>query len=123
MYPRIIGITCGLLVCFGVAHAAEFSATLVKMVDGKLTLMNGVGKKKKEFTIAVDEKCVIVAAKYDKKTKKIEAGDAIVGGLKNPLFDKLDKEPVEAWVRTSAENDKVLELRLYQSTKAKKPKN
>jgi hypothetical protein len=62
----------------------------------------------------------VSVAKYDKKLKAIEAGDEVQGGLKNAIFAQLDKESVEAWVRTNKENDKILELRLFQSTKKKK---
>ena len=70
--------------------------------------------------LVADEKCRVVVAKYDKKTKTIEAGDEIAGGLKNPLFQKLDTEAIEAWIRTDAANEKILELRLFQSTKKKR---
>lgn len=104
------------------ANAEEFGGTLVKAADGKLTFVRGAGKTKKTHTLKVDEKCKVVAGKYDKKTKTIEAGDEIAGGLKNPLFEQLDKQPVEAWIRTNTDNDTILELRLYQSTTKKKPK-
>jgi hypothetical protein len=70
----------------------------------------------------VDEKCRIVAGRFDTKTKRIEAGEDIEGGLKNPLFEKLDADAVEAWIRTNADNSRILELRLYQSTAKKKVK-
>lgn len=79
-------------VFLGFLQADEFTATLVKVADGKVTFVRGAGKKKKE----------------------------VQGGLKNPIFEKLDKETLEALVRTNKENDKILELRLFQSTKKKK---
>jgi hypothetical protein len=95
---------------------------LIKVADGKLTYARGTGKKKKEFTLPVDEKCRIVAGRFDTKTKRIEAGEDIEGGLKNPLFEKLDADAVEAWISTNADNSRILELRLYQSTAKKKVK-
>src|SRR5262249_26852179 len=102
------------------ARADEYTGTLLKLADGKLTFSRGTTKKtKKEFTLAVDEKCRVVAGVYDAKTKTIQAGDEIAGGLENPIFEKLDKETVDAWIRTSSGNERILELRLYQSAKKK----
>lgn len=102
------------------AVAEEFIGTISKVEQNKITIVRGTGKKKKELTLTADEKCRVVAARYDIKAKRIEAGDEIAGGLKNALFSNLEKEPVEAWIRTTPENEKVLELRLFQSTKKKK---
>lgn len=110
------------LLLASVAQADEFTASLVKVADGKVTFSKGVGKKKKDYTLQADEKVRVVAAKYDPKTKRIEAGPEIAGGLANPLFEQLDKESVEAWIRTNVDNDRILELRLYQTTKKKKTK-
>lgn len=107
-------------VFLGFLQADEFTATLVKVADGKVTFVRGAGKKKKETTLPADENCKVFVAKYDKKLKAIEAGEEVQGGLKNPIFEKLDKETLEALVRTNKENDKILELRLFQSTKKKK---
>lgn len=100
--------------------AEEFIGTISKVEQNKITIVRGTGKKKKELTLTADEKCRVVVARYDIKAKRIEAGDEIAGGLKNALFSNLEKEPVEAWIRTTPENEKVLELRLFQSTKKKK---
>jgi hypothetical protein len=105
-----------------IAHADEYTAVLVKVADGKITFARGTGKKKKETTLPADAKCRVVLARYDAKAKRIEAGDELAGGLKNPLFEMLDKETVEAWVRTNADNDRILELRLFQTTVKKKTK-
>ncbi len=112
----------GFSFCVGIAQADEFTAVLVKAADGKVTFTRGTGKKKKEYTLPADAKCSVVLAKYDAKAKKINAGDEVEGGLKNPLFTRLDKETVEAWVRTNADNDRILELRLFQLAVKKKTK-
>jgi len=116
---RIACLTIPFL-CVAGAQADEFTATLIMVADGKITYSRGVGKKKKEYTLQADEKIKVVAAKYDAKAKRIEAGPEIEGGLKNALFVQLDKTTVEALVRTSADNERILELRLYQSTTKKK---
>lgn len=120
MYKQTLYGGLTFVVFLGIVQADEFAATLVKVADGKVTFVRGTGKKKKETTLPADENCKVSVAKYDKKAKIIDAGDEVVGGLKNPVFEKLDKASIEAWVRTSKENDKILELRIYQSTKKKK---
>ena len=122
MILRLLTAGICVVLCAGFVQADEFSATLVKVADGKITFTRGVGKKKKETTLPADEKCRVVGAKYNAKAKKIEAGDEIAGGLKNPLFEMLDKETVEAWIVTNAENDRIVELRLYKSPTKKKTK-
>ena len=119
MYLRALSAAILFLLAVGVAQADEFAATLVKVADGKITFSRGAGKKKKDYTLPADEKCRVVVAKYDAKTKKIEAGDAIADGLKNAIFDQLDKQAVEAWVCTNADNTVIVELRLFQLTKKK----
>lgn len=108
------------LLCLALARADEFTATIVKVGDGQVTLSRGKGKKKQVLTLLADEKCRVVVARYDEKTKTIEAGDEIAEGLKNIRFTQLDKEPLEAFVRTNVKNDRVLEMRLFQATKKKK---
>src|SRR5262245_40311075 len=105
-----------MLLAWGSAHADEFVATLLKVADGKVTFVRGTSKKKKEATLAADEKCRVFVAKYDAKAKRIEAGDEIADGLKNAIFVNLDKESFDAWIRTNSQNDKILEMRLFQST-------
>jgi len=120
MTCRFVASAALLLIGLSFAQADEFTGTLLKVADGKLTFSRGTGKKKKkEFTLPVDEKCRVVAGVYDAKTKMINAGDDIAGGLKNPIFENLDKESVDAWIRTTTQNDRILELRLFQSTKKK----
>lgn len=101
------------------ANADEFTATLVKVAEGKVTFARGAGKKKKETTLPADEKCRVVAAKYNAKTKTIEAGDEIPDGLKNARLQKLEEDTIDAWIRTNADN-RIVELRLFQSNKKKK---
>lgn len=117
---RSLLLTGWLFLAPGIVLADEFTGTLSKVEDNKVTFTQGTGKKKKTTTLIADEKCRVVVAKYDKKTKKIEAGDEINGGLKHPLFQKLDTDAVEAWIRTDAGNERILELRLFQSAKKRK---
>ncbi len=110
------------VVFMGVAQADEYSGTLIKVVDGKVVFSRGTGKKRQEFALAADAKCRVFTAKINKKLKKIEAGDEVDGGLANPIFRRLEKEAISAWIVTNEKNDTILEMRLYQSTTTKKTK-
>lgn len=110
-----------ILLGIGLAQADEFTAVLVKVNDGKVTFIRSGAKKKKDTTLPVDEKCKIVVAKHDPKLKRIEAGEELAGGLKNPIFEKLDQEPIGAMIRTNAENDRIVEMRVYAIPTKKKP--
>ncbi len=120
MKSRLLWAGCVLLMGLGFIQADEFTATLIKVADGKITYSRGGGKKKKEATLPAAENCQVFVAKYDKKAKTIDAGDELTGGLKNPIFSKLDKEAVDAWVRTNKANDTIVELRLFQKAKKNK---
>jgi hypothetical protein len=120
MLKQTLCTSVALFLFLGIVQADEFAATLIKVADGNVTFSRGIGKKKKELTLPAAQNCKVSVAKYDKKAKIIEAGDEVAGGLANPIFSQLDKESIEAWVRTNKENDKILELRIYKSTKKKK---
>lgn len=120
MKSRTLWAGCVFLVCLGFVQADEFTATLIKVADGKITFSRGGGKKKKDTTLPAAENCQVFVAKYDKKAKTIDAGDEVAGGLKNPIFSQLDKEAVEAWIRTNKANDTIVELRLFQKAKKNK---
>ena len=110
----------GFVFLVGVAHADEYSGTLVKVADGKVTFTRGTGKKKKEFSVPIAEKCRVFVAKYNSKTKTFEAGAEFEGGVSNPIFKHLEKESFESWIVTDAKNETIHELRLFQLTTKKK---
>lgn len=120
MARRTLTAGLGLFLSLVTARADEFTAAIVKVGEGKVTLTRGTGKKKQTLSLLADEKCRVVVARYDAKTKTIEGGDEIADGLKSARFTQLDTDPLEAWIRTDAKNERVLEMRLFQSTKKKK---
>ena len=120
MTARLCLAAASALFCIGTLCADEFTGTLVKIHDNKVTFSTGKGRKKKTTTLPADDKCLVTAAKYDAKTKKIEAGDTIPGGLKNARFEKIEPDTIDAWIRTDASNEKIVELRLFQSIAKKK---
>ena len=75
-----------ILVCFGVALAEEFRGTITKVDGNKITVLKGKKGDAKEVTLTVVENVKVSKGKFNKETKKLEAGDAIENGLKNELF-------------------------------------
>jgi len=65
----------------------------VKKVDGdKITVLKRgkKGDKGDEVTLTVAKDAKITKGKFNKETMKMEAGEAIEGGLKNEIFSKGD---------------------------------
>jgi hypothetical protein len=78
------------LVCLGLALGEEFRGTIKKVDGNKITVMKGKKGDAKEVTLTVVENCKVSKGKFNKETKKLEAGDPIENGLKNELFTKGD---------------------------------
>ncbi len=88
--------------------SAEFWGTIKKVDGNKLTVMKGYSKKKGEkredVTLIVAENVKVVKARFNKATKKIEAGDTIKNGLKNELFTYNELFIYkDAWITTNAD--------------------
>ena len=114
----IAGITV-LLVSFGVASADEFFATIKKVDGNKVTLNKGKkGEKVEDTTLTASEGVKVVKGKYNKDTKKAEAGEAIEGGLKS---DALVKGNVRAVVVTN-DAGQITEIRVVGGRGKKKKK-
>ena len=102
------------LITVGVAMGEEFFA-IVKKVDGdKITLTKlKKGEKGAEETLTIAANAKVVKGNRNKDTKKVEAGEALEGGLKN---ERIVKGGFGAWVVT--DNDKkVTELRVTEGKK------
>ena len=86
---RFVAAITILVIGFSVAMAEEFGAT-IKKVDGTKITINKSTKKDKvdDSTLTVTDNVKVLKGKFDKETKKLEAGDAIEGGLKNEMFSK-----------------------------------
>jgi len=81
----------------------EMSVSVKKIEGGTMTYTKKVkkGEEAKEMTIKVSDKVKVVKGTFNKDTKKVEAGDAIEGGLKADALAKafnativIDKEEV-----------------------------
>jgi hypothetical protein len=107
-----------ILICFGVAIGEEFRG-LIKKVDGdKITVMKGKKGDAKEVTLTVVENVKVVKGKFNKETKKLEAGDPIENGLKNELFAKEQRATI-----VTNDDGKVTEIRVGAGGRKKKRNN
>ena len=83
-----------MVLCVGITFAEEIRGIITKVDGDKVTFtaMKGFGKdaeKGETKTLPVDAKVKVVKGKFDKETKKIEAGEDIEGGLKNKMFTEI----------------------------------
>ena len=63
-----------------------------------------------DVTLTAIETCKVVKGVFNKETKKLDAGDAIEGGLKADVFDRAPTKGVRALVITDNDN-KIIEIR------------
>jgi hypothetical protein len=93
-----------------VAMADEFGAFITKIDGNKITFQKALkkGEKGEATTLPVTSDAKITKGKFNKDTKKLEAGEAIDTGLKNELFTKLDSEKgLRATITTDADNKNI----------------
>ncbi|MCI0379584.1 MAG: hypothetical protein L0215_18400 [Gemmataceae bacterium] len=84
---------CVILVAFAVASAEEFTASVSKFEDGKITFTKfgkkGGGGKAEAITLPVAADCKFMKAKFNEE-KKLETDGALEGG--KAAFEKRVKE-------------------------------
>jgi hypothetical protein len=118
MLRKIIGTTVVALLFVSFAFAEEIRAVITEVKDGKVTFapLEGKGKDAKKGdpkTMPVSDSVKVVYGNFNKDTKKVEAGDAIDGGLKNEMFTKIDAEKGKRATITT-EGDKITEIMIMK---------
>src|SRR6266481_6714082 len=116
MLRRVVGAVVVLVLCVGITVAEEIRALITK-VDGNnvtFTEMKGKGEKGESKTLPVADNVKVVKGKFNKETKKLEAGDPIDDGLKNDMFskDKLGEKGKGAVIVTDDDGKKITEIRI-----------
>ncbi|HLJ97435.1 MAG TPA: hypothetical protein VKU02_30025 [Gemmataceae bacterium] len=121
MLRKAVGAVVVLGLCLGVALADEISAIITKVDEGKVTFAESKGKGEKgpEKTLPVAKSVKVVKGKYNKETKKAEAGDEIDQGLKNKIFSDIPEKGLRAWIITDDSNKKITEIRVMGGKKKK----
>ena len=125
MFRKMIGATVVMAVAVGFVFADEFNATITKAGDGKITyqkylkVKKGEEKKKDGDAVTIDlaKDAKIVKGAFNKDTKKLEAGEALEGGLKNEVFAKITEKGVGA--RITTEGEKVTQIMVVGGKKKK----
>jgi hypothetical protein len=117
----MIGAGILMVLCVGMTMADEIRAVITKVEGDKVTFAEnkGKGEKGEEKTLPVDEKVKVVKGNFNKEAKKVEAGEAIEGGLKAEQFNKIGEKGVRALIITDAENKKITEIRVMGGGKNK----
>jgi hypothetical protein len=113
MLRKLVFAVFTLGVCISVGLAEEMRVRITK-VDGKNITFNASTKDNKvdDKTLPAADDVKVVKGKFNKDTKKVEAGDPIEGGLKSDTFTKLDEKGVRATIITDADNKKIVEIRV-----------
>ena len=97
-----------------VVTADEFFGAITKVDGNKLSITKfKKGEKGEDVTLTVSDSVKVVKAKFNKETKKLEAGEALEGGLKNEMFAKIGEKGRFATVVTNADNTKIVEIRVF----------
>lgn len=108
-----------MVVAIGLVAADEFTATITKAGDGKITYQKFKKAAKKgeapekdgdPVTISVAKDVKVNKGTFNKDTKKVEPGDKIEGGLSAEVFTKIGEKGVPARITTDADNKTVTQI-------------
>jgi hypothetical protein len=115
MLRKVVGVAVVMALCVGFTLAEEIRAVITKVDGDKVTFAESKGKGEKgpEKTLPVDASVKVVKAKFNRDTKKLEAGDPLEGGLKNELFKEIGERGRFGTIVTDAENKKIVEIRVF----------
>ena len=121
MLRRVVTAGVVLALFIGVTMADEIRAFITKVDGNKVTFAEnkGKGERGEEKTMTVSDKVKVVKGKFDKETKKLEAGDAIEDGLKIEIFTKIGEKGMGALIITDKDNKEITEIRVGGGKKKK----
>jgi hypothetical protein len=124
---KAVCASAALLAFVGVALSESYSGVITEIKDGKVTF-NTVKFNKEEkklekgdsMTLPVAADVKVSKGTFDKETKKLKAGEALEGGLKNAMFDKITEKGIFANITTDSDNKKITEIIVGAFGKKKK---
>jgi hypothetical protein len=125
---KLVCTLAAVLAFVGMAMADTFTAIITEVKDGKVTFYKGsFNKEEKKFeksdtatTLPVSSDVKVAKSKFDKEAKKVVAGDAIEGGVKNEMFNKIPEKGMFATITTDSDNKKITEILVGGFGKKKK---
>jgi hypothetical protein len=114
MLRKVVGAVFVLVLFVGITLADEIRAIITKVEGDKVTFAEnkGKGEKGESKTLPVADKVKVVKGKFDKDTKKLEAGDPIEDGLKNKMFTEIGEKGLGATIITDKDNKTITEIRV-----------
>src|SRR5262245_20327594 len=109
---KIVAAAVVVLLCVGITMAEEIRAIITKVDGDKVTFAENKGKGEKgpEKVMTVADNVKVLKGKFNKDTKKLEAGDALENGLKNEAFTKIGEKGVQATITTDGDNKKITQI-------------
>jgi hypothetical protein len=118
MVCKSVGALVVMALAVGVATADEFMATITKVDGNKITYQKYEKGQKigDAVTVEVAADTVIADSKRG-GAKKVVAGDAIEGGLKNMLFPKESGDKAVTAAITTDANNVVKQILIYRNKK------
>jgi hypothetical protein len=116
MFRRIIAVVAVAVVGVSFCIADEIRATISKVDGNKVTFTENKGKGQKgdEQTLPLSENAKILSGKFDKETKKVEAGEPLADGVKNDKFTKIGEKGLRALIITDADKKTITEIRVTE---------
>ena len=114
---KLLAVCVVLTMSVGLLVGAEYGG-VIKSVDGnKVTFMKGAkkGEKGAEVTMPAVTGVKVMKMKFNAETKKMEAGEALEGGLKNEMI----KEGARVFIVTDADDKHITEMRVGGGKKKK----
>src|SRR5438067_471696 len=101
MLKKCLSAMVVMAIVVGITMADEVFGVITKVDGDKITFAPFKDKQKgeeKTYTAASGVK--VLKGKFNKETKKVEAGDAIDSGLKNEMFSNIGEKGVFAQIVT-----------------------
>lgn len=119
MMKRVVSAVVVLGFFAGLVLADEIRAVITKVDGDKVTFYERKSKTEKgdERTLPVAKDAKIVKGKFNKDTKKVEAGDKIEDGLKDKTFTSIGEKGVGALIVTDDDNKTIKEIRVFGGKK------
>src|SRR5262245_10673057 len=105
--------------CVSITLADEFRAIITKVDGDKVTFTEFKGKEKGDEKTLPATGAKVVQGKFNPDTKKLEAGDPLMQGLKNAMFTKIGEKGLFSTIITDADNKKITEIQVFTFPKDK----
>jgi hypothetical protein len=101
--------------------AEEIRAIILKVDGDKITFAEAKkkGERGPEQTLPVADNVKVVKGRFNRETKKMEAGEPVSEGLKNPMFSNIGEKGLRATVVTDEGNKKITEILIAPERKKK----